>query len=216
MVSPVHARARSKALNGTGSRGPAPRVRGRDRLTTWDGHVELSAGRIRRRRDVRDGEPGKGIRERSARASPGSRTRPATTTALDVTDRRAGGRRASVSLAGDSASDEAERARATADTLTFPAGGVDLRVFAARLARTRARQRARVRAHRPLAHARPVSSVLDPGDSGGRRAGLDEPGLPRRLRATSPLKVPLRTFPESLANSRKWPFFVRSRLAICH
>jgi Protein of unknown function (DUF3604) len=47
----------------------------------------------------------------------------------------------------------------------------------------RSDKRPRVRIHRPFAAARPVPSLLDPGDSGGRRAGLDEPRLPRPLSA---------------------------------
>src|SRR5215813_5049114 len=43
------------------------RVRGRDRLTTWDGHVELSAGRFIDAVTFAMENPEKGIRERSAR-----------------------------------------------------------------------------------------------------------------------------------------------------
>jgi len=43
------------------------RVRGRDRLTTWDGHVEPSAGRFVDATTFAMENPEKGIRERTAR-----------------------------------------------------------------------------------------------------------------------------------------------------
>ncbi len=68
-------------------------------------------------------------------------------------------------------------------TRSFPAGGVDLRVFVRRLP-ARGNRRARLRAHRPVARARPLPPLLDPRDSRGWCAGLDEPRLSRRLSAS--------------------------------
>ena len=86
------------------------RVRGRDRLTTWDGHVELSAGHFVDAATFAMENPEKGIRERSARRVSWVSNTTGDDDGLDVTIDAPAGRRAPVSLAGDTASDEAERA----------------------------------------------------------------------------------------------------------
>jgi hypothetical protein len=107
-------------------------VRGRDRLTTWDGHVELSAGRIVDAVTFAMENPEKGIAERTA-----SRLRWVSNTTGDDDG---------VDLTLDAPADALLRFRTpvidldvpVADlesgaTLTFPAGGIDLRVFMRRL-----------------------------------------------------------------------------------
>jgi hypothetical protein len=108
------------------------RVRGRDRLTTWDGHVELSAGRILEAAPFAMENPEKGIAERTetrarwisnttgdddgvdlALDAPGSATLRFRTPVIDL----------DVPLAD----------LADGSTRTYPAGGVDLRVFMRRL-----------------------------------------------------------------------------------
>jgi Protein of unknown function (DUF3604) len=108
------------------------RVRGRDRLTTWDGHVELSAGRIVGAVPFAMENPEKGIRERTdSRVAFVSNTT-GDDDGVDVTVEAPAGAvfrfhspviQLEVKL-GDLADGR---------TLTFPAGGVDLRVFLRRL-----------------------------------------------------------------------------------
>jgi hypothetical protein len=108
------------------------RVRGRDRLTTWDGHLELSAGRILDAQAFAMENPEKGIAERTD-----TRVRWVSNTTGDDDG---------VDLAVDAPPDAVVRFRspvmdvdiplaALADgaTVVHPAGGVDLRVFARRL-----------------------------------------------------------------------------------
>jgi Protein of unknown function (DUF3604) len=108
------------------------RVRGRDRLTTWDGHVELSAGRIVDAVPFAMENPEKGIRERTD-----SRVAWISNTTGDDDG---------VDVAVDAPAGAAFRFHtpviqlevrlsdlADGRTLTFPAGGVDLRVFLRRL-----------------------------------------------------------------------------------
>ncbi len=108
------------------------RVRGRDRLTVWDGQLELSAGRILDALPFAMENPEKGIAERSD-----SRVRWVSSTTGDDDG---------VDLALDAPTDAVLRFRtpvidldvALADlqsgaTLTVPAGGIDLRVFMRRL-----------------------------------------------------------------------------------
>jgi hypothetical protein len=108
------------------------RVRGRDRLTTWDGHVELSAGRIVDAVTFAMENPEKGIAERTS-----SRLRWVSNTTGDDDG---------VDLTLDAPADALLRLRTpvidldvpladleSGATLTFPAGGIDLRVFMRRL-----------------------------------------------------------------------------------
>jgi hypothetical protein len=108
------------------------RVRGRDRLTTWDGHVELSAGCFVDAATYAMENPEKGIRERSARRLSWVSNTTGDDDGLDVTI--------------DAPPDAVLRFHspvvelhikvsdlADGQTRTFPAGGVDLRVFARRL-----------------------------------------------------------------------------------
>jgi hypothetical protein len=108
------------------------RVRGRDRLTTWDGHVELSAGRFLDAATFAMENPEKGIRERSARRVSWVSNTTGDDDGLDVTI--------------DAPADAVIRFHSPVirlqmklselsdgHTLTFPAGGVDLRVFVRRL-----------------------------------------------------------------------------------
>jgi hypothetical protein len=108
------------------------RVRGRDRLTTWDGHLELSAGRIADAVTFAMENPEKGIVERSD-----SRVRWVSNTTGDDDG---------IDLTLDAPSDAVLHFRtpvidvdvplgdlAGGATLTVPAGGIDLRVFMRRL-----------------------------------------------------------------------------------
>ena len=108
------------------------RVRGRDRLTTWDGHLELSAGRIVDAVPFAMENPEKGIAERTA-----SRVRWVSNTTGDDDG---------VDLALEAPPSATIRFRtpvieldvplvdlASGATRIFPAGGVDLRVFMRRL-----------------------------------------------------------------------------------
>jgi hypothetical protein len=108
------------------------RVRGRDRLTRWDGSLELSAGRIVDTAPFAMENPEKGIVERT-----GSRVTWLSNTTGDDDG---------VDLVLDAPADAAVRFRtpvmnldvplgdlAAGTTRTFPAGGVDLRVFMRRL-----------------------------------------------------------------------------------
>src|SRR5207247_685170 len=108
------------------------RVRGRDRLTIWDGHLELSAGRILDAIPFAMENPEKGIVERSA-----TRVRFISNTTGDDDG---------VDLVLDAPDSAVLRLRtpvidldmtlgdlADGSTRTFPAGGVDLRVFLRRL-----------------------------------------------------------------------------------
>lgn len=108
------------------------RVRGRDRLTTWDGYLELSAGRIVGAVPFAMENPEKGITKQTA-----ARVEWVSNTTGDDDG---------VDLTLEAPADAVVRFRtpvidldvpigALADgrTLTFPAGGVDLRVFARRL-----------------------------------------------------------------------------------
>ena len=108
------------------------RVRGRDRLTRWDGYVELSAGRVVDATAWAMESPEKGIVERTA-----SRVTWVSNTTGDDDG---------VDLALDAPDDAVLRFRtpvldvdialatlADGRTLTWPAGGVDLRVFMRRL-----------------------------------------------------------------------------------
>jgi Protein of unknown function (DUF3604) len=108
------------------------RVRGRDRLTTWDGRLELSAGRILDAVPFAMENPEKGITERSP-----SRVRWVSNTTGDDDG---------VDLTLDAPDDAVLHFRTPVidldvplgdlrrgATLTFPAGGIDLRVFMRRL-----------------------------------------------------------------------------------
>ncbi len=108
------------------------RVRGRDRLTTWDGHVELSAGRFVDPMVFAMENPEKGIRERSERRVSWVSNTTGDDDGIDVTI--------------DAPADAVFRFRtpviefpvsvrelADGQTRTVPAGGVDLRVFVRRL-----------------------------------------------------------------------------------
>jgi hypothetical protein len=108
------------------------RVRGRDRLTTWDGHVELSAGRFVDATTFAMENPEKGIRERTARRVSWVSNTTGDDDGIDVTI--------------DAPPDAVFRFHspviqlhlkvselADGKTHSFPAGGVDLRVFARRL-----------------------------------------------------------------------------------
>jgi hypothetical protein len=109
------------------------RVRGRDRLTTWDGHVELSAGRFVDAVPFAMENPEKGIRERAARRVSWVSNTTGGDDGIDVTI--------------DAPADAVFRFHspvlqfqvnvaelADGQTRSFPAGGVDLRAFVRRLA----------------------------------------------------------------------------------
>jgi hypothetical protein len=108
------------------------RVRGRDRLTTWDGRVELSAGRFVDAATYAMENPEKGIRTRSDAAIEFVSNTTGDDDGLDVTiDAPAGAGLRFVSPVTQLEVKLAELA--DGQTRTFPAGGVDLRVFARRL-----------------------------------------------------------------------------------
>jgi hypothetical protein len=108
------------------------RVRGRDRLTTWDGYVELSAGHFVGAETFAMENPEKGIRERSARRVSWVSNTTGDDDGVDVT----------IDAPPDAVftfhSPVAQlqvRVGELADgqTRSFPAGGVDLKVFFRRL-----------------------------------------------------------------------------------
>ena len=108
------------------------RVRGRDRLTTWDGHVELSAGRFVDAVAFAMENPEKGIRERSERRVSWVSNTTGDDDGIDVTIDAP----ADAVFRFHSPVIESEvRVRELADgqTRSIPAGGVDLRVFVRRL-----------------------------------------------------------------------------------
>ena len=108
------------------------RVRGRDRLTTWDGHVELSAGRFVDAVTFAMENPEKGIRERSARRVFWVSNTTGDDDGIDVTIDAP----ADAVLRFHSPVIELEitvSELADGRTRSFPAGGVDLRLFARRL-----------------------------------------------------------------------------------
>jgi hypothetical protein len=108
------------------------RVRGRDRLTTWDGRVELSAGRFVDAATFAMENPEKGIRERSTATIAFVSNTTGDDDGLDLTiDAPAGAALRFVSPVTQLGVKLAELAGG--QTRTFPAGGVDLRVFARRL-----------------------------------------------------------------------------------
>ena len=108
------------------------RVRGRDRLTTWDGYVELSAGRVVDAVPFAMENPEKGIRERTDTRVGWISNTTGDDDGVDVTvDTPAGAAlrfHTPVTRLEVRLSDLAD-----GRTLTFPAGGVDLRVFLRRL-----------------------------------------------------------------------------------
>lgn len=108
------------------------RVRGRDRLTTWDGHLELSAGRIVDAAPFAMENPEKGIAGRSERRIDFVSNTTGDDDGIDLT----------VDAPADAvvrfrspviARDISLAALAGGATVVFPAGGVDLRLFARRL-----------------------------------------------------------------------------------
>src|SRR5262245_32517524 len=108
------------------------RVRGRDRLTTWDGHVELSAGRIVDAVPFALENTEKGIRELTDTRVAWISNTTGDDDGVDVTvDAPAG---AAFRFHTPVIQLEVELGDlADGRTLTFPAGGVDLRVFLRRL-----------------------------------------------------------------------------------
>jgi hypothetical protein len=108
------------------------RVRGRDRLTTWDGRVELSAGRFVDAAPFAMENPEKGIRERSDAAIAFVSNTTGDDDGLDVTiDAPAS---AALRFVSPVAQIEVKLTELVdGRTRTFPAGGVDLRVFVRRL-----------------------------------------------------------------------------------
>jgi len=108
------------------------RVRGRDRLTTWDGHVELSAGRFVTAATFAMENPEKGIRERSDTRIAWVSTTTGDDDGIDVTveaPTNAVLRFYSPVIQLEVTVSEL----ADGQTRSFPAGGVDLRVFMRRL-----------------------------------------------------------------------------------
>ena len=168
------------------------RVRGRDRLTTWDGHVELSAGRFVNAVTFAVENPEKGIRERSARRVSWVSNTTGDDDGIDVTI--------------DAAPDAVFRFHspviqlqvtvgelADGQTRRFPAGGVDLRVFMRRLPVHGHTSELKFE-HTDPSPMRGRCSVLDLRDSGGWRTGLDESGLPRPLKRVFPAGATLVRF----------------------
>jgi hypothetical protein len=108
------------------------RVRGRDRLTTWDGHLELSAGRIVDAVPFSMENPEKGIRRRTERRVEFVSNTTGDDDGIDLTvdapsDAVIAFRSPVIAL------DIPLASLADGATVTFPAGGVDLRAFARRL-----------------------------------------------------------------------------------
>jgi hypothetical protein len=108
------------------------RVRGRDRLTTWDGHLELTAGRIAAAEPFAMENPEKGISARAERRVDWVSNTTGDDDGVDLTlDAPPHAvlhfRTPVISLAVPLA------ALADGATKTFPAGGVDLRAFMRRL-----------------------------------------------------------------------------------
>jgi hypothetical protein len=108
------------------------RVRGRDRLTTWDGHLELSAGRILAAEAWAMENPEKGIVRREARRIDWVSNTTGDDDGIDLT---LDAPPETVVRFRSPVIDLDVRLHELADgvTRTFPAGGVDLRVFMRRL-----------------------------------------------------------------------------------
>jgi hypothetical protein len=109
------------------------RVRGRDRLTVWDGHVELSAGRFTDAVTFAMENPEKGVRERTDTRIAWASTTTGDDDGIDVTIEAPAG----AVLRFHSPVIQLElplSELAGGETRLFPAGGVDLRVFMRRLA----------------------------------------------------------------------------------
>jgi hypothetical protein len=116
------------------------RVRGRDRLTTWDGSLELSDGRIEAAEPFAMENPEKGITARDARRIAWVSNTTGDDDGVDVTVSAPASAvlrlRTPVIALDVPLADLADGA-----TKTFPAGGVDLRAFMRRLpARDRTRE----------------------------------------------------------------------------
>ena len=108
------------------------RVRGRDRLTTWDGHVELSAGRFTDAATFAMENPEKGIRQRTGTRISWVSNTTGDDDGIDVTVNAPAG--AVFRFHTPVAQLEVPLADLVdGETRTFPAGGVDLRVFMRRL-----------------------------------------------------------------------------------
>jgi hypothetical protein len=108
------------------------RVRGRDRLTTWDGHLELSAGRIVDATVFAMENPEKGIVSRSERRLQWRSNTTGDDDGVDLTVEAAAG----AVLCFRTPIIDLDVPLADLDdggTRVFPAGGVDLRVFMRRL-----------------------------------------------------------------------------------
>ena len=108
------------------------RVRGRDRLTTWDGSLELSAGRIEAAEPFAMENPEKGITTRAERRIAWVSNTTGDDDGVDVSVTAPASavfhfRTPVISL------DVPLAELADGATKTFPAGGVDLRAFARRL-----------------------------------------------------------------------------------
>jgi hypothetical protein len=109
------------------------RVRGRDRLTTWDGHVELSGGRIVNAVAFAMENPEKGIRERSDRRVSWVSNTTGDDDGIDVTIEAPAD--AVFRFHSPVLEFQVKLAElADGQTRNFPAGGVDLRAFVRRLA----------------------------------------------------------------------------------
>ena len=153
------------------------RVRGRDRLTTWDGHLELSEGRIVDAVMFAMENPEKGIVERTD-----ARVRFVSNTTGDDDG---------IDVTLDAPAGAVIRFRTPVIDLDVPLADLRQRRHAhlprrrhrspglhAPPARSRPRARDHLRARRPIAAAGHLPRVLDPRHAGGRRPGLDQPGLP--------------------------------------
>jgi hypothetical protein len=108
------------------------RVRGRDRLTTWDGHLELSAGRILDAVPFAMENPEKGIVDRGERRIGWISNTTGDDDGIDLTLDAAAG--AVLRLRTPVIDLDVRLADlASGATRVFPAGGVDLRAFMRRL-----------------------------------------------------------------------------------